>query len=101
MYMKSELPARLPGVAVAVARGADLIRALLRTRFLAVTPAALAELAELASESAQARLPCVFFGALPFGYGGTLLESASRTDEDDESDSFLASTRACVADRLE
>ena len=99
--MNSELPARLPGVTAAVARGADLINALLRTRFLAGFTAAPVELAELAFESARTRLPSVFFDALAFGRRGTSLLFVAWTDEEVESALLPPSTRACVAEKLE
>lgn len=97
--MNSELPARLPGVAAAVARGADLINALLRTRFfLAGTAAALVALA-LESAGARARLPSVFFGAWTFEGTGTAFVAG--TDDAVASDSFPMVTTACVAEELE
>ena len=70
--MNSELSANLPGVVVEVARGADLISALLRIRFLGGTTAALLEATELAFESARLRLPTVFFGACAGGAVSTV-----------------------------
>ena len=97
--MNSELPARLPGVTAAVARGADLINALLRPRFLAGTAAAPLELAELTFESGRGRLPGVFFGALALGGRATPLELMAGTDEDAESEWLLPlELRMCSGD---
>lgn len=66
-----------------VARGASLIKALLRTRFfLAGSSAALFRPAEVAFASARGRLARVFFGALAFGHGGAPLESVTLLDEE-------------------
>ena len=100
-YMNSELPASPPGVVVEIARGADLVNALLRTRFLAGTAAAPFELAELAFESARRRLPIDFFGALALRRKGTALEAVPLTDVEAESEFLLPSARACVAEELE
>lgn len=82
-----------------VARGADLINALLRTRFLAGTAAPPLELAELTFESGRRRLPGVFFGAFALGRRGTPLELMAGTDEEAESEWLLPLT--CVVEKLE
>ena len=99
--MNSELPASPPGVVVDVARGAALIRALIRTRFLAGTTAAFLEPAEFAFESARERLPSVFFEALALGCGGTPLELVTLTDEEVDSELLLPSTVVRVAEEPE
>ena len=96
--MKSEFPASPPGVAVEVARGANLINALLRARLLAAAPLALPE---LAFDSARARLPVVFFGALALGRAGTPLALVALTADEVESELLLTSAKACVAEKLE
>ena len=99
--MNSEFPANPPGVVVDVARGADLINALLRTRFLAGTAADAFGSAEVAFESARKRLPRDFFGALTLGRRGVALELFDLPDEEVGSESMLPTTRACVAEKLE
>ena len=99
--MKSEFPASPPGVVVEVARGADLINALLRTRFLAGTAAAPLAPAELTFDSARTRLPVGFFGALALGRAGTPLALVALTADEVESELLLTSAKACVAEKLE
>lgn len=77
--MNSELPAGPPGAASEVARGAFLINAVVRTRFLAGVITAPSEAIELEFESARGRLTAVFFGSLALGPGGTSFGSATLT----------------------
>ncbi len=99
--MHSELPTSpLLGLLVKVARGADLVNASLRARFLVGTTAALVELAELAFESAWRRLPRVFFGTLALARG-TALELVKSTGAEVESELLLPSTKGCVTEKLE
>lgn len=95
------LPASPPGVVVEVARGADLVNALLRTRFLIGITAAPFELGELVFESARRRLPIVFVGALALRRKGATLELVALTDDKAESELLLTSARPCVAEKLE
>ena len=99
--MKSEFPASPPGVAAEVARGANLINALLRPRLLTGTAAAPLALGELAFESARTRLPVTFFGALALGRAGTPLVLVALTADEVESELLLTSAKACVAEKLE
>ena len=96
--MNPALPANPPGVVVEAARGADLVNALLRARFLTGTTAAPFELGDLAFESARRRLPIVFSGALALRRKGTTLELVALTDDKAESES---SAMPCVAEKLE
>ena len=100
-YMKSELSASPPGVVVEVARGADLINALLRGRFLAGTAAAPLALAELAFDPVRRRLPAVFFGTLALVRAEAPLVWVALVIDDVESESLPASAKAYVAEKLE
>ena len=87
---------------VEVARGADLINALLRTRFLAGTAAVPFKLAELTPESARGCLPSVFFvDALALERGGAALEVVALTDDKVESELLFPPTRVCIAEKPE
>lgn len=86
---------------VEVARGADLINALLRTRFLAGTAAVPFKLAELTPESARGCLPSVFFDALALERGGAALEVVALTDDEVESELLFLPTRVCIAEKPE
>ena len=77
--MNSELPASPPSVASELARGAVLINAVVRTRFLAGVVAAPSEAIELVFEFVRGRLTGVFFGSLALGPGGTSFASAALT----------------------
>lgn len=96
-----ELLASAAGVGVEVARGADLVNALLRTRFLTGIMVAPFEFGELAFESARGRLPTVFLGALALRRKGATLESVALTVDKAESELLLTSARPCVAEKLE
>ena len=99
--MNSEFPDSPPGVVMEVARGADLINALLRTRFLADTAVAPLALAELAFDPARRRLPVTFFGPLALGRAGTPLVLVALTADEVESELLLTSAKAWLAEKLE
>ena len=99
--MNSEFPASPPGVVVDVARGADLVNALLRGRFLAVTAAAPLASAKRVFDSARRRLPVVFFGALALGPAEMPLVLVALIADEVESELLLTSSKACVAEKLE
>lgn len=86
---------------VEVARGADLINALLRTRLLAGTAAVPFKLAELTPESVWGCLPSVFFDALALKRGGAALEVVALTDDEVESELLFPPTRVCIAEKPE